>query len=251
MFKAAFLILLFAHILGDFYFQSDRLAEEKNIYINKVFKHSAVYAALCIILAVPFLNVFITSIFILMAVSHFIIDLLKFFYIKKITEKSKLNQQNQRIIYIADQLIHLAVIAVLAIIFSYYNETIIIPPFISSVFTTIGISASTAFSWLLVFLLIWKPANITIKKLIKIHKPDNNQIGNEEIKTGSFIGLLERIIIIILLSINQYSAIGLVLTAKSIARYKRIAEEQAFAEYYLLGTLLSTITVLVSYILVF
>lgn len=37
------------------------------------------------------------------------------------------------------------------------------------------------------------------------------------------------------------SAVGLVLTAKSIARYDKIAKEQDFAEYYLLGTLLSTL----------
>ena len=40
---------------------------------------------------------------------------------------------------------------------------------------------------------------------------------------------------------GQYSAVGLVLTAKSIARYDRISKDQSFAEYYLLGTLLSTI----------
>ena len=49
----------------------------------------------------------------------------------------------------------------------------------------------------------------------------------------------------IILSIKQYSSVGLVLTAKSIARYNKIAEDQKFAEYYLLGTLLSTICVLV------
>jgi hypothetical protein len=33
---------------------------------------------------------------------------------------------------------------------------------------------------------------------------------------------------------------GVVLTAKSIARYDRISKDQGFAEYYLLGTLMST-----------
>lgn len=42
-------------------------------------------------------------------------------------------------------------------------------------------------------------------------------------------------------ALPDYSAVGLVLTAKSIARYDRISKEQEFAEYYLLGTLLSTI----------
>ena len=57
---------------------------------------------------------------------------------------------------------------------------------------------------------------------------------------GRFVGTLERMILLMLISLKQYSAIGLVLTAKSIARYDKIAKEPEFAEYYLLGTLLST-----------
>lgn len=63
---------------------------------------------------------------------------------------------------------------------------------------------------------------------------------------GRFIGTIERIIMLIFLSIGQYSAIGLVLTAKSIARYDKIAKEPEFAEYYLLGTLLSTLAVVIT-----
>lgn len=44
----------------------------------------------------------------------------------------------------------------------------------------------------------------------------------------------------IFIAMNQYAALGLVLTAKSIARYDKIAKDEKFAEYYLLGTLLST-----------
>lgn len=51
--------------------------------------------------------------------------------------------------------------------------------------------------------------------------------------------------------IGEYSAIGLVLTAKSIARYDKIAHEPEFAEYYLLGTLLSTVIAIgISFLLV-
>ncbi len=54
------------------------------------------------------------------------------------------------------------------------------------------------------------------------------------------LGNIERFIMILFLGYNQYSAIGLVLTAKSIARYDKISKEEDFAEYYLLGTLMST-----------
>ena len=64
-------------------------------------------------------------------------------------------------------------------------------------------------------------------------------------KVGRLIGTIERVIILFFLLIQQYSSIGLVLTAKSIARYNKISENQEFAEYYLLGTLLSTICVII------
>ncbi len=46
-------------------------------------------------------------------------------------------------------------------------------------------------------------------------------------------------------------AIGLVLTAKSIARYDKISRSSTFAEYYLIGTLASLIMVLLIHALVF
>ena len=39
--------------------------------------------------------------------------------------------------------------------------------------------------------------------------------------------------------------VGLVFTAKSIARYNKISESQSFAEYYLIGSLFSMISVLI------
>ncbi|MCP1101802.1 hypothetical protein M2454_001335 [Aequitasia blattaphilus] len=50
---------------------------------------------------------------------------------------------------------------------------------------------------------------------------------------------------VILISAGQYAAIGLVLTAKSIAWYDKITKDPEFSEYYLLGTLLSTLAAIV------
>ena len=85
--------------------------------------------------------------------------------------------------------------------------------------------------------------------IFKNEEPNNN-LGNN---AGSIIGKLERIITAILLLGNQYSVIGLVLTAKSIARFKQL-EDKDFAEKYLIGTLLSLsisliLTLLIKYIL--
>lgn len=113
---------------------------------------------------------------------------------------------------------------------------------------TFGLSGSTALSWSLKLLLIYKPANILIVFLLGSYKPASNHLqetyiigkSNEDKQAGQCIGVLERLIMTTLISIQQYSAVGLVLTAKSIARYNKISEDPSFAEYYLLGTLLST-----------
>lgn len=63
-------------------------------------------------------------------------------------------------------------------------------------------------------------------------------------KVGYFIGVLEREIIFILGLLGQYGAIGFVLTAKSLARYKQL-EEKNFAEKYLVGTLISALAAIV------
>ncbi|MGI6709115.1 MAG: hypothetical protein ACOX33_08460 [Dethiobacteria bacterium] len=59
-------------------------------------------------------------------------------------------------------------------------------------------------------------------------------------QAGRYIGMLERALILSLALANAFTSIAFVLTAKSIARYKEL-ENRDFAEYYLAGTLLSTL----------
>ncbi|MEW6182984.1 MAG: DUF3307 domain-containing protein [Bacillota bacterium] len=59
--------------------------------------------------------------------------------------------------------------------------------------------------------------------------------------TGRYIGILERAVILILIMYDAVTAVGFVLAVKSIARFKQL-EDRAFAEYYLVGTLISTLT---------
>ena len=57
--------------------------------------------------------------------------------------------------------------------------------------------------------------------------------------SGELIGKLERLIIAVLVLCGQFGAIGFVLTAKSVARFKQIETDRGFAERYLVGTLMS------------
>jgi hypothetical protein len=66
-----------------------------------------------------------------------------------------------------------------------------------------------------------------------------------EARVGAVIGILERLIVVALVLVGQYAAIGLVVTAKTIARFRQL-EDRQFAEYYLLGTLASIATAIVT-----
>ena len=58
---------------------------------------------------------------------------------------------------------------------------------------------------------------------------------------GQRIGVLERMILLTLVLRGEWAGIGFVLTAKSVARFKRLETDQGFAERYLVGTLTSVL----------
>ena len=67
---------------------------------------------------------------------------------------------------------------------------------------------------------------------------DMTAADRREYNTGRVIGILERIIIYIAVLTDQIAAIGLVLAVKGLARFKEM-DNRPFAEYVLVGTLLS------------
>ena len=72
---------------------------------------------------------------------------------------------------------------------------------------------------------------------------DDRKVGGVEVVRGRAIGVLERAIALTLVLLNQYGALGLVVAAKSLARFKAL-EDRDFAEYFLIGTLASLLLAL-------
>ncbi|MFQ5709772.1 MAG: hypothetical protein ACE5HO_20140 [bacterium] len=87
-----------------------------------------------------------------------------------------------------------------------------------------------------------RPSNWLIRKIIKRWNPDQSA---PEDKMGAFIGSLERILTILLVGLSAYTAVGFVVTMKSIARYDKVQTEKTFAEYFLAGTMLSILVALI------
>jgi len=253
------LCALLAHIVGDYYFQTSKIAEEKCKNHKVLFLHAAIYC-------VPFLALYLFSnkdvmlfIFVLsLCFSHFIIDFFKvWIYNTKLWTKYQSSYSNgEVVIYLVDQFLHISLILGFSMCFLNAGLTLYPMKLFENIAINMGISIEHTIKWILLILLIYKPANITFSKLFKLYKPSadiSHETSKEKstIKAGAMIGFLEKVLLVIFFSIEQYSSIGLIMTAKSIARYEKLSKDENFAEYYLIGTLSSMIMAITSYYLVF
>ncbi|HHY48056.1 MAG TPA: DUF3307 domain-containing protein [Firmicutes bacterium] len=68
---------------------------------------------------------------------------------------------------------------------------------------------------------------------------NQNSLRERSLKVGRYIGMLERAILTAFVACGAYHAVGFVIAAKSVARFKDL-EDRGFAEYYLVGTLTSS-----------
>lgn len=233
------LFLGIGHVLGDFYFQKENLATEKNKKFKGVLKHSIEYLVSAIFAMVPIINIDMLLAALYMSVAHFIIDSIKYVLIKK-----KILKKSGKV-FIGDQVAHVLSILVLAYIMYCWKFEMANYKIIENLQTAFGVDMLMVAKWLLLLLIIHVPSNILIQNVLDGYKPKevNSELIKVDNKAGRWIGTIERLIMLFFIAIDQYAAMGLVLTAKSIARYDKIAKDEKFAEYYLLGTLLSTVCV--------
>lgn len=95
------------------------------------------------------------------------------------------------------------------------------------------------------FLLVINETNILLRYMLDIFrlKPIGKQgteANEKEYNTGRLIGILERIFVYIFVLLGQFAAIGFILAAKGVARFQDF-KSRTFAEYVLIGTLISTL----------
>ncbi|MFA7107694.1 MAG: DUF3307 domain-containing protein [Sphaerochaetaceae bacterium] len=236
------ILLLIGHFLGDFYFQTDEIARNKIGCKPKLIKHCLLYTLAMLIVIVPLFTpkLFIYSLII--SFIHFIVDFIK--------SNIKNREKHEVSIYFLDQAIHIFVIIGFAIFLSKNLYIFYLDP-IKKLFDLFKVNGFKILSAILALLIIMKPASITIKIVLAKYsgfiKEEKEGVPN----TGALIGELERFIILLMLTQGQYAAIGFVLTAKSIARYKKIVEKIEFSEYYVLGTFLSTLIAIITYLIIF
>lgn len=229
--------LLIAHVLGDFVFQPNKWVEYKKIKKHKsvyFYLHGVVhFVALLILLK---FNWSYGLAMLVIVISHLFIDLLKLNLEGKI---------NSRLLFAIDQLLHLMVIGVM--VYYYYPFDIDFEKIYSvNVLITV-----------LAILLVTFASSIIMKTIMSKWdlKEDNPEDSLEY--AGKYIGILERLFVFIFIILNQWSAIGLLIAAKSILRFSDLsrAKDRKLTEYVIIGTFLSfalatVIALLYKYILV-
>lgn len=112
-----------------------------------------------------------------------------------------------------------------------------------------GTDFSILFTLLFGFLLVLNEANILLRYLLRLLGlqslgNEGEEVDQDEYNTGRIIGLLERLFVVIFVLMGQYAAIGFILAAKGVARFQDF-KSRTFAEYVLIGTLLSTLLAMI------
>ncbi len=242
-------VMIIGHLLGDFFFQKQ--IEEK----DKRKKAKMIYNRLCYYMVLLLVGICFTEVerwgeialsLLAVCIIYVIIKNLK---IRLIEKYEKLNMK----IHILFLMEHILNVCCLCIMVTMGNYQIADNCLAFSIFDEKIIKGLIA--PILAMLICWKPSSTFISTVfrtlpktmdvadISVNKVDNKYLISAEkeegARIGSWIGILEREIILILGLLGQFGAIGFVLTAKSLARFKQL-ENKAFAEKYLVGTLISS-----------
>lgn len=213
--------LLVAHVLGDFVLQPNRWieAKKKETYKSKYFYLHGVIHLIALLVVLEF-KVSYWPYIIGIVVSHLLIDLLK------LNLETKLNT---RLLFGLDQLLHLIIVGLVA----YSNAPYAIQ--LKQIYTP------KALLLVLAVLLLSFVSSIIMKIVMSkwILEEDKSEDSLEN--AGKYIGILERLFVFGFILLNQWSAIGLLIAAKSVFRFGDLsrAKDRKLTEYILIGTLMS------------
>lgn len=213
--------LLIAHFLGDFILQTNNFTKQKEknqLRSYHLYVHAAIHALLSWILLWD-LKYWYVALIIL--VTHFLIDAGKLYFTTK---------KNSRWLFTIDQIAHILILVVLATNTSGINF-IINEQFLQILWPLI-----------LCVLFLTSPVAIMLKIFFTRWTLTEDDTGIYGLKNaGKWIGMLERLLIFLFIITDHFSAVGLLLTAKSVFRFGDLskAKNMKLTEYVLIGTLLS------------
>lgn len=225
---AALYAAVLAHLLADFLLQSDRMCVEKSLDPRRgLGRHVALVAAVNMLLLSFFGPGKAVSFAGLVAGAHLIIDG------GKIWLEQRPTVNNSMLIFFLDQLLHLAVIALAWYILYMRLPLSLMPAEVAYLLAGTKLAAGEE---ILLYIIVIAAAVYAGDVFIKLFLQQVS--GYTDMKaTSRYIGMAERLLVIIFMQMGEVGAIGFIFAAKSVARFQK--QDKEFASYYLLGTLLS------------
>lgn len=243
-FLSAFVLLLLAHALGDFVFQTDRMARRKD-HDDVLAWHCVIHAFLATAVTLPSDVGWATSVFTLVFLGHFAIDFGKEEYKRYATRHNSsmllMKERDGRVgAFLGDQAAHGAHLALVAVFLTRRgvaaNETF------ASGWTMWMSLPEGAFvrGALLVagLILALRAGGFATGLLLRPYASQLPDASDGLTRGGAVIGYLERVLIFVLVATGQVSAVGFLIAAKSVLRFQE-AKDRARAEYVIIGTLMS------------
>lgn len=212
--------LLLAHLLGDFLFQPNKWVVHKEA--NKI-ASKYLYLHILIHFGVAMLLLWDLKLWwwvVIIAMSHYFIDLLKLYanpYFK-----------NKSIPFFIDQTLHIVVLYCCAFNSDLFGHTI-------------GLLKEINWQLITAVVFVSYPSSIIMAKLLE-GMSDRIELDHKSLpNAGKYIGIIERLFVLVFIILGRWEAIGLLITAKSVFRFNDLKESNSrkLTEYILIGTLLS------------
>lgn len=271
------LLLLLAHLIADFWLQTDKMVKNKIKHLKKHLLHHLLTTgiALAIIWSYHYefrdiIDYFIYPL-LFICVTHLFIDLLKIKLVDSI--KRNTNDSLKKLsFFLFDQLLHIVMLLSTCIIF-FHMEVVAMTNRILELFGTSHLDPLNGLLLVIIIFILATSVSGHIVKFIVGSLPSefanfegeltlkNRSVeANEKIQPkmensfteeyhyftystplrsrGNLIGYIERLLVILLTVIGAYPSIAFIIAAKSIARFKQL-DDRNWSEYFLLGTLSS------------
>ena len=212
--------LLLAHLIGDFLLQPNRWVIHKEANKEKskyLYAHVLLHFALTMLLV---WDLKFWKLALIIMVSHYFIDLAKLY----VTPLFKLKS----IPFFIDQVLHVLVLYCCVYYGNLMEHTV-------ALFENLDWPLVTA----IVF--VSSPAAIVMGKLLEAMS-DKIELDHKSLpNAGKYIGIIERLFVLMFIIMGRWEAIGLLIGAKSVFRFNDLKESnnRKLTEYILIGTLLS------------
>jgi Protein of unknown function (DUF3307) len=269
------LSLILAHLVGDFYLQTDEMAKNKEKTLRLHIFHHFI-CLLIVTMAYWLWQSGSTDIFhyvcypiLFILIFHCLIDYLKIIFSKSNKIRKILGEYAETKLFLLDQLFHIGIIMITGALFYNIPIQVLVEKITLIIQSDTSLGTLNTLLFLLIILILTTTFSGHVVKKVVGHLPNDistfegqlsikmdetnltsprTQRVSEEYhytlyninryNRGEIIGYIERVIVLILTYYSAYPAIGFIIAAKSIARFK-LMEERSWAEYFLLGTILS------------